>query len=36
VKPNLVASGPFFPHAFTRPEFAEGVLLRPQAIGTPA
>ena len=26
VKPNLVASGPFFPHAFTRPEFAEGVL----------
>ncbi len=26
VKPNLVASGPFFPHAFTRPEFAEGML----------
>ena len=27
VKPNLVASGPLFQHAFTRPEFAEGVLL---------
>jgi uncharacterized protein (DUF362 family) len=26
VKPNLVASGPFFPHAHTRPEFAEGLL----------
>jgi uncharacterized protein (DUF362 family) len=26
VKPNLVASGPMFPHAFTRPEFTEGVL----------
>lgn len=26
VKPNLVASGPFFPHAFTRLEFAEGML----------
>lgn len=26
VKPNLVASGPFFPHAYTRPEFAEGML----------
>lgn len=27
LKPNLVASGPQFPHAFTRPEVAEGVLL---------
>ncbi len=27
VKPNAVASGKFFPHAFTRPEFLEGVLL---------
>ena len=27
VKPNLVASGPMFPHAFTRPELTEGVLL---------
>ncbi|MBM4361984.1 MAG: DUF362 domain-containing protein [Deltaproteobacteria bacterium] len=26
VKPNLVASGPLFPHAYTRPEFTEGVL----------
>src|ERR1700742_1854724 len=26
VKPNLVAAGPMFPHAFTRPEFGEGVL----------
>lgn len=26
VKPNLVAAGPMFPHAHTRPEFAEGVL----------
>ena len=26
VKPNCVASGPRFPHAFTRPEFMEGVL----------
>jgi uncharacterized protein (DUF362 family) len=26
VKPNLVASGPLFPNAFTRPEFTEGVL----------
>lgn len=26
VKPNLVASGPLFEHAFTRPEFTEGVL----------
>ncbi|MAE69853.1 MAG: FeS-binding protein, partial [Gemmatimonadetes bacterium] len=27
VKPNVVASGPEFPHAYTRPEFIEGVLL---------
>jgi uncharacterized protein (DUF362 family) len=26
VKPNLVAAGEYFPHAHTRPEFAEGVL----------
>jgi uncharacterized protein (DUF362 family) len=26
VKPNIVASGDMFPHAFTRPEFTEGVL----------
>jgi uncharacterized protein (DUF362 family) len=27
VKPNIVASGPLFEHAHTRPEFAEGVLM---------
>ena len=26
LKPNVVAAGPRFPHAFTRPEFVEGVL----------
>ena len=26
LKPNVVASGPHFPHAYTRPEFVEGVL----------
>ena len=26
VKPNVVASGPRFPHAYTRPEFVEGVV----------
>ncbi|MCA9624715.1 MAG: DUF362 domain-containing protein, partial [Myxococcales bacterium] len=26
LKPNVVASGPLFPHAHTRPEFVEGVL----------
>ncbi len=27
LKPNVVASGPHFPHAHTRPEFTEGVLM---------
>jgi uncharacterized protein (DUF362 family) len=27
VKPNLVAAGELFPHAHTRPEFAQGVLM---------
>lgn len=27
IKPNVVASGPLFEHAFTRPEFVEGVAL---------
>ncbi len=27
VKPNLVAAGPLFPHAHTRPEFVRGLLL---------
>jgi uncharacterized protein (DUF362 family) len=27
LKPNIVASGPLFEHAYTRPEFVEGVLL---------
>jgi uncharacterized protein (DUF362 family) len=27
LKPNVVASGEHFPHAYTRPEFTEGVLL---------
>ncbi len=26
LKPNIVTSGPYFPHAYTRPEFSEGVL----------
>ena len=26
VKPNVVASGDYFPHAYTRPEFVQGVL----------
>lgn len=26
LKPNVVASGPHFPHAYTRPEFMEGVI----------
>jgi uncharacterized protein (DUF362 family) len=27
IKPNVVASGELFPHAFTRPEFVEGVAM---------
>src|SRR5258708_26847566 len=36
VKPNLVAAGPNFPHAYTRPELGEGVLraLRDVGAGT--
>lgn len=36
VKPNVVAAGPKFPHAFTRPEFIEGVLgaLRDRDVGS--
>src|SRR5262245_16623065 len=33
VKPNLVASGPMFPHAYTRPEFGEGVLRALRDVG---
>jgi uncharacterized protein (DUF362 family) len=33
VKPNLVAAGPLFPHAFTRPEFGEGVLQALRDVG---
>jgi uncharacterized protein (DUF362 family) len=33
VKPNLVAAGDQFPHAFTRPEFGEGVLRALQDVG---
>jgi uncharacterized protein (DUF362 family) len=33
VKPNLVAAGKLFPHAHTRPEFAEGVLRALQEAG---
>ncbi|HVY47104.1 MAG TPA: DUF362 domain-containing protein, partial [Minicystis sp.] len=33
VKPNCVASGATFPHAYTRPEFLEGVLLALQGKG---
>ena len=36
VKPNLVASGPLFPHAYTRPEFGEGVLLTLEGKGADA
>ena len=34
VKPNLVAAGEQFPHAFTRPEFGEGVLRALQDVGS--
>jgi uncharacterized protein (DUF362 family) len=27
IKPNIVAAGPMFPHAYTRPELAEGVIM---------
>ena len=33
VKPNLVAAGPLFPHAYTRPEFVEGVLRALRDVG---
>ncbi len=33
VKPNLVAAGPLFPYAYTRPEFGEGVLRALQDVG---
>jgi uncharacterized protein (DUF362 family) len=33
VKPNLVAAGDQFPHAFTRPELGEGVLLALRDVG---
>ncbi|MGN6104256.1 MAG: DUF362 domain-containing protein [Kofleriaceae bacterium] len=33
VKPNLVAAGPLFPHAYTRPEFGEGVLRALRDVG---
>ncbi|HLK39531.1 MAG TPA: DUF362 domain-containing protein, partial [Polyangiaceae bacterium] len=33
VKPNLVAAGDMFPHAHTRPEFIEGLLLALQDVG---
>jgi uncharacterized protein (DUF362 family) len=33
VKPNLVSAGPMFPHAHTRPEFAEGLLLALKDVG---
>ncbi len=33
VKPNLVAAGPLFPHAYTRPEFGEGVLQALRDVG---
>ena len=33
VKPNLVAAGDQFPHAFTRPEFGEGVLRALKDVG---
>jgi uncharacterized protein (DUF362 family) len=33
VKPNLVAAGPSFPHAFTRPEVGEGVVRALRDVG---
>ena len=34
VKPNLVAAGDMFPHAFTRPEFGEGMLRALKDVGS--
>ncbi len=34
VKPNLVAAGEQFPHAYTRPEFGEGVLRALRDVGS--
>jgi len=34
VKPNLVAAGPLFPYAYTRPEFGEGVLRALRDVGS--
>jgi len=34
VKPNLVAAGELFPHAHTRPEFGEGMLLALRDVGS--
>jgi len=36
VKPNLVAAGELFPHAFTRPEVGEGMLRALRDVGTGA
>lgn len=33
IKPNCVASGELFPHAYTRPEFLEGVALAMRDVG---
>lgn len=33
LKPNLVAAGPLFPYAYTRPEFGEGVLRALRDVG---
>ncbi|HEY0252002.1 MAG TPA: DUF362 domain-containing protein, partial [Kofleriaceae bacterium] len=33
VKPNLVAAGPMFPYAFTRPEFGQGVVQALRDVG---
>lgn len=34
VKPNVVTSGEFFPHAYTRPEFTEGIVRALRARGS--
>ncbi len=33
IKPNLVAAGPMFPHAFTRPEVGEGMIRALRDVG---